>query len=233
MPRTIKSNKKKKAEKKLIEEASKLSITKTGKLRKTTRRKEKGTSVPLFLINGEKYISCYDIRNFLDDRKNEVKEDLKYEFRKKYQTFERKHAEDRLVLEQQVINKRIFKEDKIHINPNKKTVFIKLDQVMGSKGSLAYLNTSHKIPIDNNRVIDLDNKISYGTTPIILNDKQSIVIKSPITMPSSDIYNNKSISVDNSTIFDNNLSVTGIINDDMLFNEFNDDLFLFSLFPEK
>eukprot|EP01091_Cochliopodium_minus_P009967 TRINITY_DN2577_c0_g1_i1.p1 TRINITY_DN2577_c0_g1~~TRINITY_DN2577_c0_g1_i1.p1 ORF type:complete len:133 (-),score=35.20 TRINITY_DN2577_c0_g1_i1:90-488(-) len=131
-----------------------------------------------------------------------------------------------------IIN-RISKEDKIHINPNKKTVFIKLDQVMGSKGSLAYLNTSHKIPIDNNRVIDLDNKISYGTTPIILNDKQSIVIKSPITMPSSDIYNNKSISVDNSTIFDNNLSVTGIINDDMLFNEFNDDLFLFSLFPEK
>eukprot|EP01091_Cochliopodium_minus_P009968 TRINITY_DN2577_c0_g1_i2.p1 TRINITY_DN2577_c0_g1~~TRINITY_DN2577_c0_g1_i2.p1 ORF type:complete len:233 (-),score=54.46 TRINITY_DN2577_c0_g1_i2:90-788(-) len=232
MPRTIKSNKKTKGEK-LIEETSKLSITKTGKLRKTTRRKDKETCVPLFLINGEKYISCYDIRNFLTDRQKEVREDLKYEFRKKFQTFERKHSEDRLVLEQKMIINRISKEDKIHINPNKKTVFIKLDQVMGSKGSLAYLNTSHKIPIDNNRVIDLDNKISYGTTPIILNDKQSIVIKSPITMPSSDIYNNKSISVDNSTIFDNNLSVTGIINDDMLFNEFNDDLFLFSLFPEK
>eukprot|EP01091_Cochliopodium_minus_P010927 TRINITY_DN3003_c0_g1_i1.p1 TRINITY_DN3003_c0_g1~~TRINITY_DN3003_c0_g1_i1.p1 ORF type:complete len:232 (-),score=75.23 TRINITY_DN3003_c0_g1_i1:43-738(-) len=59
---------------------------------------------------------------------------------------------------------------KVHINPNKKNVFVKLQQILN--GKLSYLKTEHKIPIDENILIDLDlNNNNNNNLPPILIDK--------------------------------------------------------------
>ena len=69
---------------------------------------------------------------------------------------ERKNPSDRLVMEQKDIIKLIRKEHKIHINPNKKTVFIKVDQL--ETGYLSYLKEKHNLPIDTTTLIPMEKQ---------------------------------------------------------------------------
>eukprot|EP01091_Cochliopodium_minus_P010739 TRINITY_DN2918_c1_g1_i2.p1 TRINITY_DN2918_c1_g1~~TRINITY_DN2918_c1_g1_i2.p1 ORF type:complete len:188 (-),score=48.90 TRINITY_DN2918_c1_g1_i2:114-677(-) len=167
--KTIKQNEKGKEE---VAKTTKQSRTKTGKIRKITRRKAKNTLMPVFLFKGEYYLSCYDIRNFLSDKQQFVNYDLKYEFRKKCQAFDRKMKKDRLVLEQKIIVPMIDAEDKIHINPNKKTVFVKMNHVEDVKGFFSYLRTALEMPIDKQRVIDMDKKKSQAVVELDMNEFQ-------------------------------------------------------------
>ena len=69
---------------------------------------------------------------------------------------ERKNANQKIVLEQKKILKSLEEEHKIHINPNKKTVFIKINQL--ESGYLSYLKKKHNIPIDHCFIISLDQE---------------------------------------------------------------------------
>eukprot|EP01091_Cochliopodium_minus_P008718 TRINITY_DN2020_c0_g1_i5.p1 TRINITY_DN2020_c0_g1~~TRINITY_DN2020_c0_g1_i5.p1 ORF type:complete len:182 (+),score=50.34 TRINITY_DN2020_c0_g1_i5:675-1220(+) len=109
--------------------------------RKKTRRQENGAKLPLFIINSKKYLSCYDIGNFLGD----INRDKKYDFRKRFQNLKRNCPKDKVILEQKEILRLIDEEYKVHLNPNKSTPFLKLGQVL--KGSFKYL-LDLKIPID-------------------------------------------------------------------------------------
>lgn len=62
------------------------SITRKNKIikKRKTRRLDCGSPLPLFKINGEYYLSCYDIKNHLSDMKDGQNE--KYTFRKVRQT---------------------------------------------------------------------------------------------------------------------------------------------------
>ena len=104
--------------------------------------------------NSEIYVSCFDIRNFLGEIGKENKESYKYEFRKNYQKMERKNEGDRIVLEQKEIVNSIDQKHKVHINPNKKTVFVKINQI--ESGQLSYLKQNHNIPIDYCFIIPLE-----------------------------------------------------------------------------
>ena len=110
------------------------------------------------MTTSEKYISCFDIRNFLDEigKEGEESNELKYEFRKKYQQMERKNANQKIVLEQKEILNSLEEEHKIHINPNKKTVFVKINQL--ESGYLSYLKKKYNIPIDHSFIISLDQE---------------------------------------------------------------------------
>ena len=69
---------------------------------------------------------------------------------------ERKNANQKIVLEQKEILNSLEEKHKIHINPNKKTVFIKINQL--ESGYLSYLKKKHKIPIDHSFIISLDQE---------------------------------------------------------------------------
>ena len=121
--------------------------------RKKTRRIEKGLKLPLFLINGEEFVSCYDIRSFLEDQPGNK---LKYEFRKKFQTMERNNPEKRLMIENKDISKSFKEENKNHINPNKATPFLKLSEIENPKGTYHYLKKQFNIPLDYQKIIDFN-----------------------------------------------------------------------------
>ena len=92
------------------------------------------------------------------------KEDLKYEFRKQYQKMERKNPSERLVLEQKKVVENMSQEQKIHINPNKKTVFVKLKQL--ERGYLRYLKEKHNIPLDYRFLISIDKPANQEISSI-------------------------------------------------------------------
>ena len=69
---------------------------------------------------------------------------------------ERKSPNGRLVIEQKKIAKFMVNEHKVHINPNKKTVFVKLEQI--ERGYLGYLKERHNIPLDYHFVIPIEFK---------------------------------------------------------------------------
>ena len=75
---------------------------------------------------------------------------------------ERKNANQKIVLEQKKILKSLEEEHKIHINPNKKTVFIKINQL--ESGYLSYLKKKHNIPIDHCFIISLDQEKQESST---------------------------------------------------------------------
>ena len=91
----------------------------------------------------------------MEEIEDEDVEDLKYEFRKQFQKLERKHPSERLVLEQKKVLKNMSQEQRVHINPNKKTVFVKLNQIQN--GYLDYLKQKFHIPIDYSFQIRIDN----------------------------------------------------------------------------
>ena len=119
-------------------------MTKTGKPRKKTRRKDSNSKIMKFKFNGNIWFSCYDIRNFLADNAY-FGEGALYEFRKRLQNLERKHPNDRFVVDHKYLNGKI---DKIHINPNKSTPFILSSQVENPKGFFNYLLTNFNMPIE-------------------------------------------------------------------------------------
>eukprot|EP01091_Cochliopodium_minus_P017453 TRINITY_DN6844_c0_g1_i1.p1 TRINITY_DN6844_c0_g1~~TRINITY_DN6844_c0_g1_i1.p1 ORF type:complete len:359 (+),score=98.10 TRINITY_DN6844_c0_g1_i1:68-1144(+) len=143
------------------------------KPRKETRKKAKGTKIPIFKINQILFLSVYDIRNFLDELPSGA--GLKYELRKKFQNLERNSPSERWVIEQKEILSRMDKMLKIHINPNKKNNFLKLDQVL--KGEFKYLVDLHKIPIDKEILIDLGESV-----PVIRN-KETITTENVKSIP--------------------------------------------------
>jgi hypothetical protein len=70
---------------------------------------------------------------------------------------ERKNGNtERLALEQKEFANSIDEQHKIHINPNKKTVFVKLNQL--ESGYLSYLKKIHNIPIDYSFIIPLERQ---------------------------------------------------------------------------
>jgi len=128
-------------------------------------------AIPKFIINKEEYVSLYDLRNFLgEDDKNGS--NLKYQLRKKFQNLERNQPNERLVIEQKEILKKMDPKHKIHINPNKKNVFLKINQI--EFGEFSYLS-EFKLPIDNSFIINLDtdNPIKTCNPPIFVRNGQS------------------------------------------------------------
>ena len=120
-------------------------LTKTGKLRKKTRRKETTSKIVRFKFNGRVWFSCYDIRNFLSDN-CQFGEGALYEFRKRLQNLERKNPNDRFVVDHKFLSGKI---DKIHINPNKSTPFIISSQVEHPNGFFNYLLSNFNMPVEN------------------------------------------------------------------------------------
>ena len=146
----------------------------------------------------EEFISLYDLRNFLgEDECNGSR--LKYELRKKFQNLERNEPAERMVIEQKEILKKIDPKFKVHLNPNKKNVFLKAKQIY--TGHFSYL-MQFNVPIDKEFVIDLDEvKVEERTILPIPKDPVEKKMKTTdiLTNPKYNSQLTKNQSPNNST----------------------------------